>query len=276
VSIEAINRVWKTSKQRGSALLLLLAIADYAKDDGSNAWPSLQTLANKTRMSKRNVIKLVQKIEANGELRVRREQGPNGVNFYDIISPLVNASSPPKKQASERQFTPPVNASSPQLVNASSPNPSSLTVIEPSITVGISDEMPVKPIQTEQKPKTVIRDKFLELTRLKMPYLKPQAGFWWSQFAEIMHIADGDILRATSAMEKVIKYMQDKNLSIVGPQSIIGLVRSVCAGQQLGGQNGQQDNDNRGPRFKSPQQEQRARELQAQEQRELERTRSGT
>lgn len=132
MSIKAISKVWETSKQKGSALLLLLAIADYAKDDGKDAWPSLQTLAKKTRMGRRNVIKLVQKLEEAGELKVRREKGPNGVNFYDVIFQPVNPSSPPEKQASEPQFTPLVNPSSPELVNPSSPNPSIVSVNEPS------------------------------------------------------------------------------------------------------------------------------------------------
>ena len=125
MSIKAITKVWETSKQKGSALLLLLAIADYAKDDGSNAWPSLKTLAKKTRMSRRNAIKVIKKLEESRELRVRREQGPNGTNFYDLIFlDVVNPSSPPDKEGSEPQFTTPVNPSSPDVVNSSSPEPS--------------------------------------------------------------------------------------------------------------------------------------------------------
>jgi len=42
MSIEHMTLVWKHSKKGGTALLLLLAIADFANDDGV-AWPSLAT-----------------------------------------------------------------------------------------------------------------------------------------------------------------------------------------------------------------------------------------
>ena len=45
-----MTRVWDESKQRGGALLVLLAIADFADDEGK-AFPSVQTLAAKSRLS---------------------------------------------------------------------------------------------------------------------------------------------------------------------------------------------------------------------------------
>ncbi len=71
MSIQCMNRVWKYSKQKGSGLLLLLAIADVARDNGV-AWPGIRGLARKTRVSKRTVIRLIQKAEQAGELQVRR------------------------------------------------------------------------------------------------------------------------------------------------------------------------------------------------------------
>ena len=41
MSIRVMTQVWDTSEQKGSALLLLLALADHAADDGF-CWPGIQ------------------------------------------------------------------------------------------------------------------------------------------------------------------------------------------------------------------------------------------
>ena len=49
-------RVWDKSRHAGSELLMLLAIADFADDDGK-AYPAVSTLATKCRMTGRNAPK---------------------------------------------------------------------------------------------------------------------------------------------------------------------------------------------------------------------------
>ena len=55
MSLRVMNWVWEHSTAKGSELLLLLDIADAADDQGRNAFPSISTLAAKTRMSRRTV-----------------------------------------------------------------------------------------------------------------------------------------------------------------------------------------------------------------------------
>lgn len=77
MSIKAMTEVWEHSQQSGSGLLLLLAIADYTNDEGQ-AWPSVSTLAAKTRLSVRQVRRLLADVEASGELEIVRTDGsPN-------------------------------------------------------------------------------------------------------------------------------------------------------------------------------------------------------
>lgn len=84
MSIKAMTRVWDYSEQKGSRLLLLLAIADYAHDDGAGANPSTRTLARKTRMTQQNVMLLIDRCEASGELHVVRGRNRNS-NQYTIV-----------------------------------------------------------------------------------------------------------------------------------------------------------------------------------------------
>lgn len=68
-----MSQVWDKSRHKGSELLLLIAIADNAADDGF-CWPGQVYLAGKIRMDKSSVIRLTKKLEASGELFVARSR----------------------------------------------------------------------------------------------------------------------------------------------------------------------------------------------------------
>ena len=91
MSIEVMSRVWKHSRAYSGYLLVLLAIADHADDDGQ-AYPSIAGLAHKSRMTERQVHRAVTWLLELGELRVEYKQGPKGKNLYSI-----EVSVPPKR-----------------------------------------------------------------------------------------------------------------------------------------------------------------------------------
>jgi hypothetical protein len=84
VSVRTMARVWEHSRHAGTDLLMLLAIADFADDDG-NAYPAVHTLANKCRMKPRNATYILRALEASGELQVLLNKGPKGANRYRIV-----------------------------------------------------------------------------------------------------------------------------------------------------------------------------------------------
>lgn len=103
-------RVWAESVHSGTDLLMMLAIADFADDDG-NAYPSVGTLAQKCRTTSRHVNRILAVLRASGELEIRQNEGPKGTNRYRIAlkgmtpaspltnrSPLTPASSTPDVQ----------------------------------------------------------------------------------------------------------------------------------------------------------------------------------
>lgn len=119
MSVRTMARVWADSKHSGTELLMLLAIADFADDEG-NAYPAVPTLAKKCRMGTRNANFILTALKTSGELEVRANEGPKGTNRYRIVlgaqgTPLKRTSAPkaprPLKPASpptpEAHFTPP-------------------------------------------------------------------------------------------------------------------------------------------------------------------------
>ena len=84
MSVLVTGTVWKTSRQSGNELLLLLAIADIADDDGV-AWPGITSLAKKTRLAKRTVYRLISHLIAEGELEVTAGKGRGKTNLYKVL-----------------------------------------------------------------------------------------------------------------------------------------------------------------------------------------------
>lgn len=84
MSIRVMTRVWEHSQAKGSGLLLLLAIADFAHDDGGGAWPSISKLAKKIRMNSRTTQRIIESLVEMGELEVREREGPNFTNLYRV------------------------------------------------------------------------------------------------------------------------------------------------------------------------------------------------
>ena len=85
MSISIMNKVWQHSQLKGSALLLLLAIADNTNEHGE-AWPGMDYLAAKTRLSVRQVQRLVKELNETQELAVAwRGNGRGSSNFYFIL-----------------------------------------------------------------------------------------------------------------------------------------------------------------------------------------------
>ncbi len=78
-----MSRVWAESTHTGSALLMLLAIADHANDDGV-CWPAVETLAAKARVKSRQAQNLIAYLEESGELTVQRGRGRKNTSIYVV------------------------------------------------------------------------------------------------------------------------------------------------------------------------------------------------
>lgn len=99
MSVQALSWVIGRSKARRGDLLVAIMIANHAHSDGSGAFPSLATLAAETRLSRREVVYCIHRLEAMGELEVTRErEKPNSYRLTmssATIAPGSETTAPP-------------------------------------------------------------------------------------------------------------------------------------------------------------------------------------
>ena len=81
MSIKVMTSVWEQSKQENGRLLLLLALADHANDDGV-CWPSILRLAQRIRRKERQTKRLVAELMESGELFRVQGVGRGNTNLY--------------------------------------------------------------------------------------------------------------------------------------------------------------------------------------------------
>lgn len=89
MSIRLMSLVWDTATVGGSDLLVLLALADYANDDGTSIYPSMKSLAKRARLSEDQTRRIIHKLIADGVVELVEKGGWTGnrnkSNEYRII-----------------------------------------------------------------------------------------------------------------------------------------------------------------------------------------------
>jgi hypothetical protein len=90
MSVTAMAWVWENSQSGGTDRLVLLAIADSADHDGSNAFPAVATIAKKCQVSARTVQRSIRTLVEMGELEVSEQAGHGSradrrPNLYRVV-----------------------------------------------------------------------------------------------------------------------------------------------------------------------------------------------
>lgn len=122
MSIRAMNYVWDNSKAEGSALVVLLAIADVCNDEDWSSWMGVPRLSEKARMSERNLQRVLRSLEELGELQIDigagKKTAHGSTNLYTIprFADGVTSTSP-----GDTHVTRGVTSTSPQEVTPASP-----------------------------------------------------------------------------------------------------------------------------------------------------------
>jgi hypothetical protein len=83
MSIKVMNLVWQFAPYRGNTLLTLLALADWANDEGL-AWPKVETLAAKSRQSVRSTQYAIEELCRGEMLATIANPGRGNAKQYAI------------------------------------------------------------------------------------------------------------------------------------------------------------------------------------------------
>lgn len=114
--------VWASSPYRGEALLLHLALADFANDEG-HCWPSQRTLARKARCSENYVRVAIKRMIIDGLVEITEQSNGRGNSISYQLKPHSADAHSKKPHSTERETpfptiaTPLMNHQEPSLAN---------------------------------------------------------------------------------------------------------------------------------------------------------------
>lgn len=96
MSIRVTTKVWEHVPYREGTLLVLLALADWASDDGSRIFPTIERLAEKARLSERATQGILRRLEKDKVIEcVKRAGGrPGRASEYRIVLERVAELQP--------------------------------------------------------------------------------------------------------------------------------------------------------------------------------------
>lgn len=87
LSVKIMTWVWDHSPYRDDSLIVHLALADWAGDDGV-CWPKQETIAKKARCSVEHVRRVTRQMQIDGYLEILRpSKGPGSSHQYRLKNP---------------------------------------------------------------------------------------------------------------------------------------------------------------------------------------------
>lgn len=198
--------VWKRSQHSGSALLMLLAIGDFADDEG-RAYPSVATLARKVRVKPRAANYTLRELQDSGELDVRFGEGPKGTNLYRIALKRLGVQKNARLQSAAGVQGSAVLQGIAQGAAISCPNPLQPTADKPSgihHEPSVTSKLPLCPLKAIVD---LFHDALPELPRVKLmgdPRRKALKTFWvW-----VLKSAKSDGLRRAETAEQALAWIK--------------------------------------------------------------------
>lgn len=85
MSIKVMSKVWEYSRQNGTRLLGVIALADYANDEGI-CFPLISTLTQRMRMTtERGTQKVLEKLQQDGEIFREQTAGRGHSNRFLVV-----------------------------------------------------------------------------------------------------------------------------------------------------------------------------------------------
>ena len=132
MSISALNYAFKADVKKSSLKFILVAMADYANEEGE-AYPSIQTLNSKTSLNRKTIIAGLMQLESLGYLKNtgKKVGRTNSITVWQITGPVEQSQKGDSLVSSPKNGT----SSSPK---KGTPKQSQKRDIEPSVILTTS------------------------------------------------------------------------------------------------------------------------------------------
>lgn len=125
-----MNEVIEAAPVDQGALLVMIMLADSADENSRQCWPSVSTIAKRSRLSERQVQYCLKDLAASGMIEIETNAGRHGTNLYRITRPETWGGA---KTAGVKPIAPGgVQSTSPGGVKPIAPEPSLEPSLEPS------------------------------------------------------------------------------------------------------------------------------------------------
>lgn len=105
MSLESLLDTWKRSKLKSSRLLLVLALADAADDEGWSS-PKVDWLAQRARVQPRQAQRILRDLEADGTLELRPGRGRGRTSSYRLRLDPQAQNPQPEQGVTHATFSP--------------------------------------------------------------------------------------------------------------------------------------------------------------------------
>ena len=225
---------------------MLLCYADHADHDGGSIWPAADLIAKKTGYTKRTVQRLTRELEDLGlMLPVGDKKGGRArTNQWTMpISGGLKGVSPVTLSKSKRvsPVTKRVSGRARKGDTALSPEPS-VTVKETSITRpdGREPSNDRPPKAEQDRLRKVAENTFKKATGLDPPEptnekRRREAGeLWWNPLRMIVEFSTWDDVKLRRMIEEAVFRMQENDLTISSPKSILNSARAIIGEENTG------------------------------------------
>lgn len=125
ISVKAVEWVLENSQSSGNPRNVLFVIAAHCDSDGC-AWPSLDTIARLSHVSRPTAILAIKELQAMGEIETRTGGGRGKTNFYYLTQFMENRKN-------SKEFDPKQERNGKETVKADSVSPSEENGLAPLV-----------------------------------------------------------------------------------------------------------------------------------------------
>jgi hypothetical protein len=93
VALKWMLAAMQNSQAKLGDRLVLIALADNARDETGDCWPSIATLMHKTNMSERAVQYSLRRLQKMGEIAIEPQRSSYGTNLYRLMPVLLSGGA---------------------------------------------------------------------------------------------------------------------------------------------------------------------------------------